>query len=261
MLVRGGNGSVAAAGGHGWPAAAWTASRRQPRPRSPVTVTTTLTARRGRAARRTPRRRWCLPTARGTARRGARRARPSAAPGAIAEHLEHVGQDVTLRRAVVLAERHAGQRPGRLADGPGALGRPLGVSVVQVVGPHDLGRVLLALQVAEPGVDLRPERGRPRAVLVRRRAQDHVVLDLAGDLQAEPGRHVPAHAGRQRLLVRPLRGQDQEHAERPADLDDEDRVLAGLLAVAWDERTGSGTRRSRTSAGAASGCAGWRSRG
>ena len=66
----------------------------------------------------------------------------------------------------VLAERVPGQRPGAFTGGPGAGHDGLGGVDVEEVGPAHLGRVL-ADQVAEPGVDLRPERGRPDPVLVR----------------------------------------------------------------------------------------------
>ena len=230
-LVRSGNASVAAVTGHGCPPAVSTASRRQPRPRSPPTVTTTLG---------TPRARHSADTASGVVsahRSGNRSASRSASSvqcrrGRVAERLgaRRRGRPGAPACRPRRARRRTVSRPPRAARGPAWPTRSVACGV-QVVGPHDLGRVLVALEVAEPGVDLRPERRRPRAVLVGAGAQDHVVLDLARDLQAEPGRHVARHPGRQRVLVRPLGGQDQEHAERPADLDDEDRILAGLLAV------------------------------
>ncbi len=61
--------------------------------------------------------------------------------------------------------------------------------------------------------------------------EDHVVLDLAHDLEAEPRGHVAGHPGGQARLVRALGGDDQHHAERWADLDDELGVQPGGLAV------------------------------
>ena len=47
--------------------------------------------------------------------------------GGAAERLGHVGQDVALRRGVILAERDAGQGARGLAQRPVPLGDPLGI--------------------------------------------------------------------------------------------------------------------------------------
>ncbi len=93
-------------------------------------------------------------------------------------------------------------------------------------------------QVADAGVDARPERRRPDPVLVRRRAEHHVVLGLAHHLEAEPAGHV---AATRRSAAMALSGRCVARistiAERRADLDDELRVRpAALPYFGWLNR-------------------------
>ena len=138
----------------------------------------------------------------------------------------------------------------------------LGVGDVEVVGPHDLR----ACSPRPSGSRARRRSSagtwsRGRAVLVRRRAEDHVVFDLARDLQAEPrARRFLTRRWAGCLGVGPLGGQDQGHAERgPILMMNTASSPACLPYLGW--RRGSGTRRWRRSAAAAAGSAGWRSRG
>ncbi|OLL89881.1 hypothetical protein Ae406Ps2_6394c [Pseudonocardia sp. Ae406_Ps2] len=120
------------------------------------------------------------------------------------------------------------QGPGGLAQGSGAGGDGLGRRSVQVRRAHDLGFVSGADEVADAFV-LLCEGGGPDPVLVGRGAEDHVVLGLAHDPQAEPGPDVRADPGGQRLGVRALCGEDEDDPHRRAALDDPGREAVGFV--------------------------------
>jgi len=165
--------------GHGWPAAFSTSLRRQPRATCPSALTLMLGTPRARSSAEMPspvasaHRSGNRPASR-SARAG--HCRPLSPPNAFRTSAR------TSRRGVVFAERDAGQRARSLAQRPGALGDPLGIGQVQVERAHHQRMGGRADLVAEPGVDLGAERGGPDAVLVRRRAEHHVVGDLVHHL-------------------------------------------------------------------------------
>ena len=98
-----------------------------------------------------------------------------------------VGADVTHLTGVaaVLGERVTGQHAGAPAShGPGR--RSAARWLIEVVGLDDL-RFSVTFQPAQTGVGLGAEHRRSVPVGVRRSAEDQVVLDVGGNLEAEPG--------------------------------------------------------------------------
>lgn len=110
-------------------------------------------------------------------------------------------------------------------------GDPFSGRHVEVEGADDLGGGSGADLVADTGVDLGAERRGLDPHLVRASTQDQSLVGWSISFDANRCDTFADTPVGSDALSRPLGGQDQEHAERPADADHEARIVGGLRPV------------------------------